>query len=276
MSKVIAALDTSLAANPVLRTAVALGETLGSEVEAVHVTVDGDRVARSAAGAANVPYRTASGPVVERLVEIGRESDVVALVLGARGSPLERRPLGGTALAVATVLPKPLVVVPPEARVRDQLQRVLVPLAGPDLEHHTPRAIVALADGEELDVIVLHVLDELSLPSFTDQPQHENEARVSEYLQRYCPWGIGKVRFEVRIGHREELVPVVADELDADIVALGWAQELESDRTSVVRTMLTRGTVPLLLVPVRVAGGREVVSSAPAGAISGEAQDDHR
>jgi nucleotide-binding universal stress UspA family protein len=269
MSKVIAALDTSLAANPVLRTAVALGDALGSEVEAVHVTVHGDRVARSAAGAAGVPYRTASGPVVERLVEIGRANDVVALVLGARGSPLARRPMGGTALAVATALSKPLVVVPPEARVRDHFRSVLVPLTGRDMEHHTPRAIVALAEGEELDVTVLHVLDELSLPSFTDQPQHEDEARVSEFLRRYCPWGIGKVRFEVRIGRREDVVPTVADEVNADIVALGWAQELEPDRTPVIRTMLTRSTVPLLLVPVQVTGARELVSSAPAGAISG-------
>ena len=37
MTKVIAALDTSMAANPVLRTAVALSEALGAEVEAVHV-----------------------------------------------------------------------------------------------------------------------------------------------------------------------------------------------------------------------------------------------
>lgn len=269
MTKVIAALDTSLAANPVLRTAVALSEALGAAVEAVHVPANGDRVARSAADALDVPYRTTSGPVEERLVEIGQESDVVALVLGARGSPLARRPLGGTALAVATASSKPVVVVPPETRARDRLQRVLIPLAGRDMEHHTPRAIVALAEGEELEVVVLHVLDEASLPSFTDQPQHEYEARVHEFLLRYCPWGIGKIRFEMRIGRREELVPAVADEVDADIVALGWAQELEPDRAPVVHTLLTRGSVPVLLVPVRVTGGAEVVSSAPAGAVGG-------
>ena len=69
-------------------------------------------------------------------------------------------------LAVATALSKPLVVVPPEARVRDRLERVLgILLADADMEHHTPRAIVALAEGEGPDVIVLRVLDELSLPS---------------------------------------------------------------------------------------------------------------
>lgn len=268
MTKVIAALDTSLAANPVLRTAIALGEALGADVEAVHVTEDGDRVARSAADAAQIPYRTATGPVVERLVEIGQASDVVALALGARGSPLARRPVGGTALAVATALPKPLVVVPPEVRAPDRLQRVLVPLSEPDMEHHTPRTIVALAEGEEVEVVVLHVLDELSLPSFTDQPQHEHAARVEEFLRRYCPWGIGKVRCEMRLGRREELVVAVAEEVRADIVALGWAQELEAGRAPVVRSVLTRGAVPLLLVPVHVLEVPELVSSAPAGPVS--------
>jgi nucleotide-binding universal stress UspA family protein len=252
MSRVIAALDNSLAANPVLMTAIALGRVLDAGVEAVHVRVNGDRVARSAAGAAQVPLRTASGLVVERLIEIGLASDVVALVVGARGSPLGQRPLGGTALAVATSLPKPLVVVPPEIRWPGQLRRVLVPLEGRETGSHTPRAIVELAQGEDLDVVVLHVLEEESLPRFTDQPQHEQTAQVEEFLRRYCPWGIGKVRLEVRVGRCDECVPVVAEEVDADIIALGWAQELEPGRAPVVRAALARGGIPVLLVPVNV------------------------
>jgi nucleotide-binding universal stress UspA family protein len=265
MSKVIAALDNSLAANPVLMTALALGRVLDARVEAVHVRVNGDRVARSAAGAAQVPLRTTSGLVVERLIEIGQASDVVALVVGARGSPLGQRPLGGTALAVATSLPKPLVVVPPEIRWPGQLRRVLVPLEGRATESHTPRAIVSLAQGEELDVVVLHVLEEDSLPLFTDQPQHEHAARVEEFLRRYCPWGIDKVRLEVRVGRCEELVPVMADEMDVDIIALGWSQELEPGRAPVVRAALARGGTPLMLVPVNLAAEGAVAGAAPAG-----------
>ena len=63
-------------------------------------------------------------------------------------------------------------------------------------------------------------------------------------------------------------MPTVADEVDADIVALGWAQELEAGRGPLVRAVLMRGTVPLLLVPVQVVGRREPDSSAPAVAIS--------
>jgi nucleotide-binding universal stress UspA family protein len=267
MSKVIAALDNSLAANPVLMTALALGRVLDASVEAVHVPVDGDRVARTAAGAAQVPLRTTSGPVLERLIEIGQAPDVVALVLGARGSPLGRRPLGSTALAVATSLPKPLVIVPPDTRRPGHLRRVLVPLEGREAEGHTPRAIVELAQGEALDVVVLNVLEEASLPLFTDQPQHEHAAQVDEFLRRYCPWGIGKVRLEVRVGRCDELVPLLAEELDADIIALGWAQELESGRAPVVRGALTRGGTPVMLGPVNVIPEDAVVAAAPAGAL---------
>ena len=269
MTTVIAALDNSLAASPVLTTSLALGRVLDASVEAVHVPVDGDRVARTAAGAAHVPFRTVSGPVVERLIEIGQTRDVVALVLGARGSPLGRRPLGRTARAVATSLSKPLVVVPPSARQPGHLRRVLVPLEGRETETHTPRAIVELARGEELDVVILHVLEEESLPLFSDQPQHEQAATAEEFLRRHCPWGIGKVRVEVRVGRCDELVSVVAEELDADLIALGWAQELEPGRAPVVRAALATAGVPIMLVPVNVAPEGAFAGLAPAGALMG-------
>lgn len=269
MRKVVAALDNSLAASPVLMTSLALGRILDARVEAVHVSVDGDRVARSAASALRVPLQTASGQVVERLIEIGQASDVVALVVGARGSPFGGRPLGGTALAVATSSSSPLVVVPPAARRPGHLRRVLVPLEGKDTESHTPRAIVELARGEQLDVVVLHVLEEESLPLFSDQPQHEQAATTEEFLRRHCPWGIGKVRVEVRVGRCDELVPAIAEELDADIIALGWAQELEAGRAPVVRAALATAGIPIMLVPVDVAPEGVVAGSALVGALKG-------
>jgi nucleotide-binding universal stress UspA family protein len=252
MTKVIAALDNSVAAKPVLTSALALGRALGSAVEALHVPVNGDRVARNTAAAEHVVLQTAEGPVIDRLIEVGQRDDVLALVLGARGSRLDPRPLGSTALAVAVSLAKPLLVVPPDARPPGELRRVLVPMESGSAAMHTPRTIIRLAQGTEVDVIVLHVVGEDSLPQFTDQPQHEQPARVHEFLRRYCPWGIGNVRFEVRIGCCDELVPVVADETDADLIALGWAQELEAGRAPVVSSALGHGRVPVLLVPVHV------------------------
>ena len=264
MRKVIAALDNSLAAGPVLATALELSKVLDAEIEALHVPVNGDRVARNAAAAAGVTLQTPSGPVLDRLIEAGEAGDVAALVLGARGSPLERRPLGGTALAVATSLAKPLVVVPPNAARPGRLSRVLVPLEGRRTPAHTPRVIVELAQGTELDVIVLTVLEQETLPLFTDQPQHEHPARMEEFLRRHCPWGIGRIRLEVRVGRSDELVPLVAEEIDVDIIALGWSQELEPGRAPVVRATLARGRIPVMLVPVEVQADEPRV-----GAVSG-------
>ena len=249
MSKVIAALDTSIAARPVLSTALALASVLGAEVEALHVPENGGRVPRSTAAGERVPLVVADGPVPAALIRAADADDVLGLVVGARRSPMGRKPLGSTALEVATSLPKPLVVVPPDARRSDALKRVLVPLEGHGAAH-APREIIALAEGAGLEVVVLHVLEEESLPLFTDQPQHEHPARVHEFLCRYCPWGIDSVRFEVRVGRSDELVPLVAEQTDVDIIALGWAQELAPDRAPIVRAVLERAHVPILLVPV--------------------------
>jgi nucleotide-binding universal stress UspA family protein len=250
--KVIAALDNSLAAQPVLATALAFAKMLGADVEAVHVPTDHARVARSVARAAGLELRLLPGPVVERLSEVAEDEQVAGLVLGARGTPAGRRPLGGTALALATSISKPVVVVPPDARPRDELRRVLVPVEGTRSAALTPRAIIRLAAQEELDVVVLHVREEDALPAFTDQPQHEQRAWDAEFLRRYCPWGIGRVRLELRLGRAEDVVPLVAAEEDVDVIALAWAQELAEGRAAVVRSALMRGGRPVLLVPVDV------------------------
>jgi hypothetical protein len=250
MNKVIAALDASLAAQPVLRSAIALGNVLGAEVEAMHVQEDGERVPHITAAEHHIDLRVEHGPVVRVLVDTAEAEDVRALVLGARGSPLSGKPLGGTAFAVATSLSKPVLVVPPEARHPGTLRRVLVPLQG-RAATRTPQEIIALVEGVELDVLALHVLGAEALPLFTDQPQHEHPALVDELLRRFCPWGIGTVRFEVRVGRSEELVPLVAEQEDVDVIALGWTQELAADREPVVRAVLDRAHVPALLVPLQ-------------------------
>jgi hypothetical protein len=114
-----------------------------------------------------------------------------------------------------------------------------------------PAAIVALGPGRELEVVVLHVLEEARLPSFTEQPQHESNEWAREFLHRYCPTGVGKVQLEFRVGETAHLVAVVAEEFDVDVIALGWAQELAADRAPVVRATLARSTRPVALVPVR-------------------------
>ena len=103
MSKVIAALDTSMAAGRSCSrpSRWARCSTPRSRRCTCRRTATACPAARAAAE--QVPLRIAHGPVVDALVEAAEAEDVLALVVGARGSPLRHRvPLGSTALAVAT------------------------------------------------------------------------------------------------------------------------------------------------------------------------------
>jgi Universal stress protein family len=249
MSKVLAALDNSAAARPVLVSAAALARLLGTEVEAIHIREDGHQTAQAAARAAGLPLRLTAGPVVQTLQAAGQDPDVIALALGVRALSAGRRPAGHVALQLAVTLPKPLLVVPPQATPMTTLERVLVPL---DAEPATTAALaetLELAGRHQLEVVVLHVHNHASLPPFTEQPQHELAAWGEEFLRRHCP-NPDLVRLEVRVGTPGEHVLGVAEEMRADMIALGWAQELDKGHAAVIREALEHSSIPLLLIPV--------------------------
>jgi nucleotide-binding universal stress UspA family protein len=250
MKTVLVALDNSPAGKPVVGAARALAALLGAEVAALHVRVDGSRTAQNMAESAAIPYRAVRGVAAERLIEAGVHEDVLAVVLGARGTRASRRPLGGTAASVATALAKPVLIVPPDANPAPTFRRVLVPVEGTLSTSLAPRVIFELVTGAEVDVVALHVHDLDSLPAFTDQPQHEQYAWAREFLLRYCPWGLGEVRLERRVGRIGDVVPLVAEQCDCDLIVLGWARALSEGRAPVVRETLARSRRPVLLVPV--------------------------
>jgi nucleotide-binding universal stress UspA family protein len=258
MRKVIAALDNSLAARAVLATADNLAQLFDAEVEALHVGEDGDRLARDAAAAAGLQLKTVAGPTVPALVDAAAADDVAALVVGTRRLPTGGRPVGATALDVITSLLKPVVVVPPDAVRRSALQRVLVPLEGTTATSLAPKGIIELAHDAELEVVLVHVHQGATLPFFTDQPQHQARAWADEFVARYCPWGIGKVNVELRVGRPEEEILGAAQETDAHLIALAWSQEIDWGRAPVVRELLERGRIPVLLVPVRLVDPGEI------------------
>jgi nucleotide-binding universal stress UspA family protein len=249
MRKVLAAIDNSPAAGPVLAAAGAVAQLFDAWLEAVHVCQNGHAVASHQADAAGLALTTVEGSAVESLAAAARAEDVAALVLGTRGTP-GGRPVGRTALEVIGSISKPVVVVPPSAVPRPRIGRVLLPLQGTPETTMAPAAALHLAADADVEVVVLHVLDEQSLPRFTDQPQHETHAWATEFLARYCPHGLRSVRLELRVGRPEEEILRVAEDTGADLIALGWNQQHAPGRATVVRTVLERGALPLLLIPV--------------------------
>jgi hypothetical protein len=258
MKTVVAAMDCGLAARPVLATARALAELFDAEAEALHVRSGAAEPPHGLAEAAGVPLRIIDGDVVARIAAASDADEVVALVLGSRGLPNDPRPLGTTAEAVATTVVKPVVVVPPDAALKAQLRRVLVPLEGVVTTARAPRSLIELGPGADLEIVVLHVVAADDIPLFTDQPQHEQDAWAREFLARYLPRGFDVISFETRVGDPETLVPRVAAETRCDLVALGWSQDFTGGRAGVVRATLAHAPIPVVLVPVQaVAGARE-------------------
>lgn len=250
MNEVLAALDCSLAAKPVLATAQAVGEVLGAAVAGIHVGADAEPTPRGLAEAAGVPLRVVQGPVVDRLIAAGEDEATSVLVIGARGIPTDPRPLGATAVSVATSVLKPVVVVAPDAHPPATIRRILVPLEGDLSSSVAPRVLLEPAPHAELDLVALHVFGPDEIPAFDDQPYYEQEARAQEFLARYCPWGPARVRLATRVGRREEEVARAAAEFACDMIVLGWSQRFTAGRARVVRGTLERCTTPVMLFPV--------------------------
>jgi nucleotide-binding universal stress UspA family protein len=249
--KVLAALDQTAAASDVLAASHEIARVFGADVAAVHILQDGADRLRTLTGDEHVPLAELEGPPGTRLAQaLEADDDAVALVVGSRTRPVGEREIGSTALDVVTTAHKPVFVIPPELRPGFAIRRVLIPLEG-SLSTSSAYPAVDAPDAEQVDIVILYVLEEHALPAFSDQPQHEWEAFGREFLARYSPWPVEHVRLETRVGRPEQHILPVAREAKCDVIALAWAQELAPGRASIVRDTLRRGTIPILLVPVK-------------------------
>jgi hypothetical protein len=195
-------------------------------------------------------------------------AEVVPLAIPRSGDPdqvlraLESEHVVGAVLAAATppaatfwkvirLAGKPIGVVPLAARrLVTPIRRVLVPL------DDTPRAAEAVAPTAEqllaggADLVATHVFSPETVPAFWDQAAHAREAWSRGFLLRNLPAG---VHVDLRHGRPPEEVLAGADQADAGLILMGWAQRLEQDRARIVRLAL-RGTVPVLLVAAGPSG----------------------
>jgi len=247
MKKVIAAIDNSAAARPVLIMAQAVAAALAGTLEVIHVIEDGDETARASAEAAGVALRTLSGDPVEQLALAVAEENVVSLVLGARGGLGGPRPAGHLALTLAGRTDKPVVVVPPDAQPPHKLRSVLVAMEGTPGKARALQRTMELSTDAGLEIVVVHVDEEI--PSFTDQVQHETEAYAQEFFTRHV-LGAPQARLELRIGVPATEVLGAVESLHPELVAVGWPHTDDPGRGAVAREILDRSPVPVLLVAV--------------------------
>ena len=219
MRRVIASIDNTAAALPVLAMARGVTLALGGELDVLHIAEDGDDVARTSAEAVGATMRTLSGDPVEALAREVAQQDVVALVLGVRSSVEGPRPIGHLVLALASRTDKPVVVVPPGAHPSPQLHTVLVAMEGSPSNARTLRRTIELSADAGLEIVVVHVDEEI--PSFTDQVQHETEAYAQEFFARHILYA-PQVRLELRIGVPAPQLLNAVESFHPDLVAVGW------------------------------------------------------
>jgi nucleotide-binding universal stress UspA family protein len=254
MSTVIAAIDSSLAARPVLAMARTVAPLFGAGIVAVHVVEDPDgpspagrgHTAQAEADDAGIALRWLRGDAVRELSAAVADDEVVALVIGAH-----RHAVGGRAghlpLALASCTDKPVIVVHPTATPPEQLRRVLVAIEGRPGRGKELKRAVELIEATGLEIVVVHVDDEASIPSFSDQVQHETEAYAAEFFGRFLP-GLSHARLELRIGDAVEQILTACDETEAELLAVGWPQTEAGGRGRVAHALLDRCTIPVLLV----------------------------
>jgi nucleotide-binding universal stress UspA family protein len=252
MTKVIAAIDNSPTARPVLDAALALASLLRAEVEAVHVREDGHVEAERAAEGASVPLALLHGPVSKALIEAATDDAVEAVVLGTKDIASSAVGPGHVTMETVAAIGKPVLAVPPDARGPSRLRNVVVPLDGKlDTSQALSRAF-ALARANDLNVRVVHVHDKSCLPPFEDQPQHESAAWAHEFACRYCsdlPDG-NEQPVDITIGEPGDQILAVSEERGTDLIVLGWKRDLTEGRAAVVRNLLDRSSIPVLLYPI--------------------------
>jgi len=247
MNTIIAAIDSTAAARPVLETAVRMSELTRADVEAIHVGEGPNEMLEYITRRCGVSLRVLAGQVETELLHAIGAPEVIMAVLGARATTAGRRPVGRTALQVLRFAEKPVVIVPPEALSPPPLRRLLVPL------EDTARSSQAILEGlcplvnSDVDLVVLHVFTDATLPRMLNHSERDIETLGSEFIARNLP---NAKSIEMRTGSVSARVIEVTEELGADLVFLSWSQANTSGRATVVQEVLGASGVPVVLVPL--------------------------
>jgi nucleotide-binding universal stress UspA family protein len=247
MTRILAAIDASPAAGPVLQVARLFGDLLAASPEAIEVESRASVSVREIAEYAGVPLRVLPGVAEQVILREAAADDVALTVIGARGLPSGRHPAGHVALHVIQKSKKPVVVVPPSV-CAPKLDRVLIPLDG---SHATGLAVAAVAGhlaraGAEL--VVVHTFTPETTPTMLN---HGGALDVwgAEFLMRSCP-ELADARLELRVGAPGTNVIELARDEQADLVVLAWSRDLSAGHGQIVLEAVAQTTVPTLLLPL--------------------------
>ena len=252
MRTVLAALDISPAARPVLETALGISKLMGATVEAIHVREKSGEVPAAIAEHSGVALRVVDGPVEGGLLSALADPNVIAGVFGARRTTSGPRPVGRTALHILERASKPVAVVPPEAVCVSPrpFRRLLVPLEGSEQSARPLAEDLSPLILDDVELVVLHVFTTSTVPPVLDHPGWDLPMWGDEFLARFCP---NASRIDLRTGAVASGVTEACTEMNGDLIVLSWSQDVSPGHAAVVRDVLARAAVPVLLLPTNAA-----------------------
>lgn len=248
---VLAALSASPSRTLVLGFAQLFASTYGARASALHVAEPYDaNTVGEFAFEQDVGLRLVDGDPVSEIVRAARHPRVGLVVVGAHCSPSGRGP-GLVTREIAMRIDRPLLVVPREATVPASLDRVLVPLEGTEANTTAIGALLASFPFDpNTELVLLHAFTSNDMPAFANHEPHETDAWIRAFRDRYVPLGVGG-DLVMRCDPVEQVVPEVADAVDATLTVVSWSQVLSPGRALLVKALLANPNRPTLLVPDR-------------------------
>lgn len=186
------------------------------------------------------------GTPVTELLDASQSADLI--VMGAHGANrLDAFFLGGTAGRLIRRSKVPVLTVRDEARTQKITKIVLATDFG-DASHHAWHLIEKWRSFG-VEMVLAHVVDD---PRYVEDEEYSRRAREALEAMRHDD-GIG---VELRTGNPIEVLPALAQELDADVIAVGVRRHagavgllLGSRADALVRS----SPIPVLSVPYRAA-----------------------
>jgi nucleotide-binding universal stress UspA family protein len=217
-----------------------------------------------------VPYEVfvTIGTPATTIVRAAEEKKADLLVIGTHGHHGWRRaPLGSVAESVLHAATCPVLTVnarnPLPAHGPAAITRIVCPTNFTDVARESLGIAGALADAFNAELIVVHVVEELS-----DERADEARVRreVGTQLERLCSYR----EIVVRGGAAERILDC-ADDVGADLLVIGAQRKLFRDETvigSTTERLVRFSTCPVLTVTRAVAAHSSVAQPTFAGAIS--------
>ncbi len=267
VKRVLAAVDGSAVSIEVLRGAVVLADLIGARAEALYAGGPPPRDLQGLAAATGVRLISRPGAAGRAVSRALCEADVVLGVIGTRGTGNSQDAQGRTAAAVMSGADKPLLVVPPGSFPPDRrhLHCALVPLDGRPESAETVEPVLRLLSEAGVDLVVVHVFDQATVPSIWAEPQYAAPAWEREFLHRNLPCLHPRLR-RCQGPAGSQLVQTAIDEA-ADLVVVGWSQDLSAGHARTMQGLLASGGRPVLLLPL---ADRDIIDLTATTLTSGE------